>query len=421
MEKKHIEKAIIFSNLIVYQNINNFNDLLKWNDALNTIYNLEQAKLPYHINLIDELHADENAHSRIFAQILRYKKDNKYPFYEKFISELCRFSKLNVDSPIIEKVDSCGRIDIPIFDKNYAIIIENKITDLASDQNGSEGGQIARYIETINKYHNKKFEEIYVVYTPKYSREPSYDCWIKKDKTSYESEFKERFKSLSYRDNIYPWLKNEILPSIHITDKFLSSAVEQYIDHLEGIFNLRNIDKHKNMKIQEFIIEELKLPNNNPEEAIKILSDKSEELNNALTQIELLKSRYYKQTMITLFEHWRKLLIADFPNNKIVGDAFKNDKRFINIGIEFSIDNKKFVAIIEWANYAQPTIYFGIGKHFVSDIKHDTPKLLQEILDNNELIKPELFWYGWKHTSLEFAFEKLKDLMEQINEIKTQV
>ena len=42
-------------------------------------YRKAASKLPYHVNVIDELGADENAHSRILARLLQQKTA-----YEKF-------------------------------------------------------------------------------------------------------------------------------------------------------------------------------------------------------------------------------------------------------------------------------------------------------------------------------------------------
>jgi len=419
LEIKQIKDAIDFSNFLERENKGNFRDLLKLLADYKTIYNKEKKKLPFHINVIDDLHADENAHSRIFAKLLRYKENNKYPFLEKFLNDVCNFN-VSIEKPIVKKVDSCGRIDIPIFDKKYVVIIENKVTDKASDQN-KEGGQLARYIETIKNSYGRNLEDIYVVYTPKYAREPSDECW-KKDDVFYKDDFKDRFRSLSYRDEIYPWLKNKILPVIDEKNIYLRSAVEQYIDHLEGeeMFSLRTINKEMNMKLQEFIKKELGLQDDKPEEAIEILFEKETELNNAISQIQQLKSKYQKQNVMNYFENWEKSLQIDFPTLKVVGDKFKLKKGTINVGVIFSLENQNFVAIIECNDCNKPNIYFGVGRHFVSEIKHQTSEILQKILNDNKLKEPEDFWYGWKHTSLERAYMRLKTLIESIENLKKE-
>lgn len=408
-----ISSAFGFINALGNENAVNFHELLLLLAKFKEIYDEEKAGLPYHINLIDELHIDENAHSRVFAKLLRYQKHGEYPFLEKFLTGVCKF-EITVQKPEVKKVDSCGRIDIPIFDIGYAIVIENKVTDKASDQNGSEGGQLARYIETINKDYRRNLDDIYVVYTPKYTREPSDDCWENKNGISYKDEFKRRFRSLSYRDGIYPWLKDEILPLIDSKDSYLRSAVEQYLDYLEGVFSLRSINKKMNMRLQEFIKKEFSLPDDNLEEAIEILSEKEKELNDAISQIQLLKSEYKKQNALNHFREWRKSLQSDFPDFEVVGDEFTLDKVIINVGVKFTVDGLDFAAIIEY-NLKTDKIYFGIGRHHVGDVKHIASESLQQLLDKHELKAPEDYWYGWKYTSFERGYRvRLKALIEDL-------
>lgn len=410
MELQQFKEIINLSNSLEKKRRKGISTLIKFTNSFGYIYKEELTKLPYHINLIDELHADENAHSRVFAKLLRYQENSKFVFLEKFLTNVCLFD-LTTEKPEVKKVDSCGRIDIPIFDSKYVVVIENKVTDKAPDQNNSNGGQLARYIETLKNVYNRKLEEIYVVYTPKFTREPSNESWIDKNNFSYKKDFEDRFRSLSYRDNIYPWLKNEILPYIDKSNIYLHSAVEQYIDHLEGIFSLRIINQPMNMKLQEFIKQELGIEDNNLEESIETLTEKEDELNNVLNQIQQLKSKYKKEIIKNHFTKWKNLLQLDFPNQEIVGDSFTIDQNIVNIGVRFSIENRKFVAIIECNNCDKPNLYFGIGRHYSSKEKFELNDRLNDLLDNNELSEPENFWYGWKFTSIESGYSDLKKLI----------
>ena len=336
IEIKKFGNAINFTNLLVKENQLNFQSLLVFLAKFKYIYNKEKEKLPYHINLIDELHANENAHSRIFAQLLRYKEKDTYPFLDNFLNDVCGFN-IKIETPEIKKVDSCGRIDIPIFDKEYVVIIENKVTDRALDQNGEEGGQLARYIEIIKEKYKRELQTIFVIYTPKYTREPSSECWENKDNVSYKDVFKDRFRSLSYRDVIYPWFKNIILPIIDAKNIYLRSAVEQYTDYLEGIFNLRNIDKKMNMELQKFIKKELELQDDNPKKAMELLLEKEMELNETITQIQQLKNKYQRQIIVSQFDKWGEQLKEDFASYNTVGDKFNINQSSINIGIKFNM------------------------------------------------------------------------------------
>ena len=51
------------------------------------VYEHEEFLLPFHFNVIDELHANENAHSRILQKLLLYKRKNEYPFLLSFLEK----------------------------------------------------------------------------------------------------------------------------------------------------------------------------------------------------------------------------------------------------------------------------------------------------------------------------------------------
>lgn len=50
-------------------------DILKFAENLNKDIENKKKGLPYNINVIDELHINENAHSRILCKLLQYKND----------------------------------------------------------------------------------------------------------------------------------------------------------------------------------------------------------------------------------------------------------------------------------------------------------------------------------------------------------
>ena len=92
----------------------------------------EKQKLPYHLNIIDELHINENAHSRILYKLLLYKNiEGKHEFLESLIDYIKRiarssnFNKIQVKEPKITQEKK--RIDLWVRDKDYALIFENKI------------------------------------------------------------------------------------------------------------------------------------------------------------------------------------------------------------------------------------------------------------------------------------------------------
>ena len=59
---------------------------INFSEELSKIKEKEHQKLPYHFNLIDELHANENAHTRILLKLLSYNISGEYVFFKSFIS-----------------------------------------------------------------------------------------------------------------------------------------------------------------------------------------------------------------------------------------------------------------------------------------------------------------------------------------------
>ena len=220
-------------------------DELFWLDFAEELSNIrekERLKLPYHFNLIDELKANEDANTRILLKLLSYNISGDYVFLKSFISMMCshnhglilplykihkpkiKFNKEHIDG-LIEELS-----------KEYAVIIENKI-NWAVDQDQ----QLVRYFNKI-KQHGVKECDIYVIYltldgTKKVSSNSLPD-WLRKNLDNGK-----RFIEMSYKDDILPWLKQDILPEIKIKESLIESGVRQYIDYLEGRLCLRESEK----------------------------------------------------------------------------------------------------------------------------------------------------------------------------------
>ena len=231
-------------------------NLIKLLNEFNIAYSRLKQSLPYHLNVIDELHINENAHSRILCKLLLFRSDTgEYEILQSLIKYISRYNKafdgIIIKSP--EITQELERIDIWVKDKEggYAIIFENKVYD-ANDQEA----QIARYIKkTRNKFDDN---QIFVVYMPSVSDyEPSSQTW--EDNETGESlydKFKNRYAKVSFDGGVLPWLKENVLPNIRVKDGYLHSALLQYIDYLEGRFDKRNNNKKTNMEIKRFLDEE---------------------------------------------------------------------------------------------------------------------------------------------------------------------
>lgn len=226
------------------ENIKNTLEIVK---AINEYIAQKTKDLPYNINVIDELHASENAHSRILCKLLQYKDSfGKYRILEDLIQYISQFedkeefANIKIANPNITQEKE--RIDLRVIEPSqYAIIFENKVKGA-----GDQPNQLARYInKTIQKDIPK--EIIYVVYLTADGHEPTDDSWRfankKGEQVDYKESFKLRYVNLSFRMHVLPWLKEIVLPNCIIKEELLISAVRQYIDHLEGLFLMRPSQK----------------------------------------------------------------------------------------------------------------------------------------------------------------------------------
>ena len=103
-------------------------------------YNEEREKklgeLPFRYNVLEEVRVNENAHTRLLMRLLEYEEARTH-FFE-YLKPKCKgFNPPDISNPeiTVEKY----RIDGLIQDRNYAVIIENKVCG-AVDQEGSLAG-----------------------------------------------------------------------------------------------------------------------------------------------------------------------------------------------------------------------------------------------------------------------------------------
>lgn len=242
----------------------------------------ERLKLPYHLNLMDELHPNENAHSRILLRLLQFANENgEFEIYRSLLDYVKQrqpgIGGITIEKPRMTQEEA--RIDLWVRDETYAIIFENKIYN-AQDQEA----QLARYIEkTIERGY--KVKDIFVVYLSSDGQEPDEQSW-----GNYKKDFENRYVNLSFRNDIYPWLKEQVLPNVRCKDVYLKTALVQYVDYLEGRYYLRETEKQMNMKLDAFIDKHF-LVNKDKGEQVKILDGKIEEMTEVLNRLKELRYR----------------------------------------------------------------------------------------------------------------------------------
>jgi len=248
---------------------------LKFSSKFSDMRDKLLLKSPYYFNLIDEVGANENAHSRILGKLLRYKEQHK------FVNLVSFFDTIDLDlKPVKPSINvEKDRIDITILDKgHYAIIIENKI-HYAPDQDS----QIARYVEIV-KSKGYDIEQIYVLYLTQWGFKKPEE---KSLPTNLKEELGERYFEINFRHDILPWLE-DIFPRCRQKDKGLTYGLAQYIDYLKGIFKIRKKDKIMNDALNEILKKELSLSENYKNNN-EIIEEKIRELGLCLTHLNSMK------------------------------------------------------------------------------------------------------------------------------------
>ncbi|MDR2709223.1 MAG: PD-(D/E)XK nuclease family protein [Elusimicrobiota bacterium] len=195
---------------------------------------VEKEVLCFEFNLFDGLRINEDHHTHVLMQLLKYEY-----VAAAFLNEFIADGNLNIQKPQVAFREQY--MDGKIFEQDYCVIIENKINN-ADDQYR----QIERYIETALKTLKDK-QKLFVIYlTQDGNKEISSESLTDKAKEILDYKTADdsgRFITINYRDDILPWLKDYVLPNCKFKDDILISGIKQYIDHLNGRFGLRERQK----------------------------------------------------------------------------------------------------------------------------------------------------------------------------------
>lgn len=318
---------------------------------INDFVNAKKKNLPYNINVIDELHANENAHSRILRKLLQYQDSfNRYRILESLIHYISllegktEFANIKIQAPTITQ--ETERIDLWVRDTKtkYSIIFENKIKGAIDQDN-----QLARYIlKTINQKFDEK--NIFIVYLSADEKKPADYSW-KYEGQNYESKFKNRYVNLSFKLHILPWLKEEILPNCIIKEELLISAIKQYIDHLEGLFWMRPSQKKIIMDKKMLEIIGLETDSSFAEQYDKF-EKKLIELNTAQEMLNTYRQKEVDNLMNNFTQKTKEIL----------GDDWKINDQISTGSTWYQIYNKHWEKSgssihLEWSNVSIRSLY----------------------------------------------------------------
>lgn len=361
----------------------------------------KRSKLPYQINLIDELRAVENAHSRILVKLISYSEGKKFPFLEIFFALLgLDFGKIMVKKPVFTAEKH--RIDALISDRigQYSVIIENKVHG-AIDQEE----QIEKYINNQIK-NGFKYEQIFVVYLTKEGGSPSLTSLSNKKR----NEIKNRYIEINFNEHIIPWIEEKILPTCHDKDILLVSAIHQYVDHLKGMLNLRKIEKNMNQELKDDLAYKLNLNEiSDKYEKIKLINAQNETIN----VVQNFISELQKDTILDLFEEWSLRIIETYPNEIVTNLNEPNTNSYLFLGIRFNYRETDFACAIGLDNFSsQP--YIGLTMRNCTDAKEP---IIEEFVNNNlntKELNSSARWYGYKLTDFDHAYSELEEICDEV-------
>lgn len=322
MEENQIPQSVFnFTNEAIEYMKKQYRDLILFSDDFNKLIRQERLALPYQMNIIDELHINENAHSRILYKLLQFINANgEFEIISsliRFIQDKRRsksFSTISVKSPLLSQEES--RIDLWVRDEDYAIVFENKIYNAADQE-----AQLSRYIERTRLEYD--LDRIFVVYLSASGKEPDAQSW-----GSYQDLFKDRYINLSFRDDIRNWLRKDVIPNLRRKDSVLQSALDQYIDYLDGLFFKRTIENKMIMKLDSFIIEHFDLNRyNNDAEKVKALQEEIDNMSEVMEKMKTLRDSYRQN----IFNSWKEQTNSRFSELTPNGyDAYYTDVSLID-------------------------------------------------------------------------------------------
>lgn len=195
-------------------------------NIINDLYESEVKNQPF--DVLNSLGIHENNHSRLLCELLKHNnKSLLSSFIKKLGIQNIEFGK-DVDITALKY-----NIDILIKDKNYAIVIENKIC-WASDRDG----QLLDYIDSVKKKGIKE-DNIYAVYlTADKNKEIGYEVQLP-DK---------HFIKKNYLEDILPWLQDNNNEKLKLGDyiNYVNNYIKNRTTEIQLFEKVFNILKQRN-------------------------------------------------------------------------------------------------------------------------------------------------------------------------------
>ena len=365
MTKANYIKGILeLANSMEFNLLNTHQDNLNLSEELIVCERNSPNKPPFAINFLEYYNSSEPVTSWIIRHIFAYTYNGRHPYFESFAKRFLQQLQFNmewIDTPIINKDHEYKGIDILIRDRQYVIIIENKLKGVDFQLN-----QLARYIAKMRK-EGYSDERIFVIVLPKDNitnddlrnsvwnlpkdwerpcrshkcRVNKYTCWCDNEKYQPKTHCKncESLKPLFENRTLFihkelsEWLYNCVannaanIPTDELSKQYvLMSAALQFVDFLNYLYNTRENNKYK-MDIQNFLSEQLKLNEYDISEQISLVERKKDNVKELMTQLDQL--------------YWDKIneYITEIGNRHHV-HIIRDDRNEYYFYCELNIENK---------------------------------------------------------------------------------
>ena len=381
---------------------------LAFSNNLLSAFERINLKKPYHLNVIDELHINENAHSRILFKLLSYKNENGYyeilqsfiahvkNKYHKDEEKINNLNLISINNPDITQEEQ--RIDLWIKEEGiYALIFENKVCG-ANDQDA----QLYRYIEKTRQCGFKN-NSIFIFYLPPTKDgEPSEQTW-----GNEKENFKNRYFKIPFKEDILPWLEHDVMQNIRHKDFILLTALTQYIDFLKGYFELRNKKQEDKMKEQEIMDNILGIKNQSNKEKVKSLNSRIEELQMTINHLSEYRNNITEIINEEIVANLKKDINHDFPDISYCDVDYG--------GVSFYLDDKSY------------KLYIGYDGRWFCQLELDSEESeiecdalnqsgVRDVLNLPYNYKGKYIWKYINHGGISDAYNLLKEVIVKVRE-----
>ena len=251
-------------------------------------------------NVLTTVHLSENDHTNILCEILNIKDGDKKPFMESFVKNVLG---INYDRDYTAKTqipsignDKTGYIDLLLESPETCIVIENKVCGA-----GDMDYQLLRYYYTYvepddhdkdniiknDELYNqiiaferaKTPEYVYIVYlTETMEKHPD----VKSLPEKLKSKLRNHYIHISYKDNIYSWLKDYVQPNIKKgKNGDATKSMDLYLHELENILGAKTAQNEWYDQNKKGILVKLGCENTEPVQQFIYFNKKFKELDNA--------------------------------------------------------------------------------------------------------------------------------------------